>query len=175
MKKVLSVLAIAALVLVSFTSCNKEKTSTQLLTQSKGWVLTSATSDPAYHMQDGSQAADLIKDKYLKDFEVGYIIVFNENGSEIVKPGKIVAPDSIPDEDCYRVETSLGNWEFDNAENPSILNMQIPFFYDKEVEKCYLKNLTESELRIQMQMNDINNPTKADNVCTFTLVFEPAK
>lgn len=175
MKKVFCVMAVFAMVVLAFTSCKKEKTYTDLLTQSKGWVLVSATSDPAYHMLNGSTATDLIKDKYLKDFEVDYIIVFNENGGEIVKPGKVVAPDSIPSDECYRAETSLGNWSFDNAENPTKINMQIPFFYDKEVEICYLKTLTEDELRIQCVIDDINNPVKADNKCTFTLTYQPAK
>ena len=39
MKKVLSVLAIAALFLVGITSCTQEKTATELLTQKNGWVL----------------------------------------------------------------------------------------------------------------------------------------
>ena len=173
MKKVLSVLAIAALFVVSFSSCGGGKTAAELLTQKKGWVLSSATSDPAYQLSDGSQAQDLISDKYLEDFEVAYVIFFNENGNEIVKPGKVVAPENFDPEWCYRAETSLGNWSFDNAENPSLINMQIPFFYDDAQEICYLKSLTENELRIQCVMNDEDNPAKQQ--CTFTLTYVPAK
>ena len=68
MKKVLSVLAVAALFLVGITSCTQEKTATEMLTQKNGWVLSSATSAPAYQMLDGSFAADLINDGYLYDF-----------------------------------------------------------------------------------------------------------
>ena len=122
MKKVLSVLAIAALFVVSFSSCGgNEKTATELLTQKNGWVLSSATSAPAYQMLDGSFAGDLINDGYLYDFEAAYIIAFNENGNEIVKPGKVVAAEDF-DGDAYREETSLGNWSFDKTENPEYIN-----------------------------------------------------
>ena len=173
MKKVLSVLAIAALFVVSFSSCGgKEKTATELLTQKNGWVLSSATSAPAYLMSDGSYAGDLINDGYLYDFEAAYIIVFNENGNEIVKPGKVTAADDF-DGDAYRAETSLGNWSFDNAENPEYISMQVPFFYDEAAEKCQVLALTDDEFRIKCTIDDTENPTKHDY--SFTLTFVPAK
>lgn len=173
MKKVLSVLAVAALFLVGITSCTQEKTATELLTQKNGWVLSSATSAPAYQMLDGSFAADLINDGYLYDFEAAYVIAFNENGSEIVKPGKVVAPEDFDPEWCYRAETSLGNWAFDNAENPQFITMQVPFFYDEASEYCQILSLTENELRIKCTINDDDNPAK--QTCSFTLTYVPAK
>ena len=173
MKKVLSVLAVAALFLVGITSCVQPKTAPELLTQSTGWVLSSATSAPAYQMMDGSFAADLINDGYLYDFEAAYVIAFNENGSEIVKPGKTVAPEDFDPEWCYRAETSLGNWFFDNAENPQFITMQVPFFYDEAPELCQILSLTENELRIKCTINDDDNPAK--QTCSFTLTYVPAK
>ena len=173
MKKVLSVLAIAALFVVSFSSCGGGKTAAELLTQKKGWVLSSATSAPAYQMLDGSFAGDLINDGYLYDFEAAYVIAFNENGSEIVKPGKTVAPEDFDPEWCYRAETSLGNWFFDNAENPQFITMQVPFFYDEAPEYCQILSLTENELRIKCTINDDDNPAK--QTCSFTLTYVPAK
>ena len=85
MKKVLSVLAIAALFLVGVTSCTQEKTATELLTQKNGWVLSSATSSPAYHLSDGSFATDLMTEGYLMAWELDDIIVFNENGSHLFR------------------------------------------------------------------------------------------
>lgn len=172
MKKVLSVLAIVALFIVSFSSCGKEKTATELLTQKNGWVLSSATSAPAYQMLDGSFAGDLINDGYLEDFEAAYIILFNENGGEIVKPGKVEVPADW-DGDAYTAETSLGNWSFDNADNPEYINMQIPFFYDEIAEKCQVLSLTEDEFRIKCTINDDDDPAK--QTCSFTLTFVPAK
>jgi hypothetical protein len=122
---------------------------------------------------DGSFAADLINDGYLYDFEAAYVIAFNENGSEIVKPGKTVAPEDFDPEWCYRAETSLGNWFFDNAENPQFITMQVPFFYDEAPEYCQILSLTENELRIKCTINDDDNPAK--QTCSFTLTYVPAK
>ena len=171
MKKVFCVLAVAALFVLSFSSCGKEKTATELLTQKNGWVLSSATSAPAYQMLDGSYAGDLINDGYLYDFEAAYIIAFNENGNEIVKPGKVVAAEDF-DGDAYRAETSLGNWAFDKTENPEYISMQIPFFYDEAAEYCQILSLTENELRIKCTIND-DDITK--QTCSFTLTYVPAK
>lgn len=173
MKKVFCVLAVAALFVASFSSCNQEKTATELLTQKNGWVLSSATSAPAYLMSDGSYAQDLINDGYLEDFEAAYILLFNENGNEVVKPGKVVAPEDFDPEWCYREETSLGNWSFDNADNPEYISMQVPFFYDEVAEKCQVLALTKDEFRIKCTIDDTENPAK--EIYSFTLTFVPAK
>ena len=151
MKKVLSVLAIAALFVVSFSSCGGGKTATELLTQKKGWVLSSATSSPAYQLTDGSYATNLMTEGYLKAWELDDIIVFNENGSHLLNPGKNL-PESAAD--GFVAETSLGNWSFDNVENPEYIFMQVPFLFDFDaegnftfddaVEKCQVLSLTEN-------------------------------
>lgn len=173
MKKVFSVLAIAAMILVSFSGCVGDKTYTDYLTQKKGWVLASATSTPAYRMQDGSFVEDLMHDGYLEDFENEYVITFNEDGSEYVKPGKTIAPEGV--EDAYRAETQIGTWKFDNDLIPLLLYMQVPFFYDDAVEICQISSLTEKELKIRCTIQDYNPEAKYDNDCTFTLTFVPAK
>ena len=180
MKKVFCVLAVAALFLVGITSCTQPKTATELLTQKNGWVLSSATSAPAYHLSDGSFATDLMTEGYLMSWELDDIIVFNENGSHLLKPGKNV-PESAAD--GFVAETSLGNWAFDNAENPEFIFMQVPFLYDYDaegnftfdaaVEKCQVLALTENELRIKCTIDDTENPAK--EVYSFTLTYVPAK
>ena len=180
MKKVLSVLAVAALFLVSFSGCGHDKTATELLTQKNGWVLSSATSSPAYQLSDGSFATDLMTEGYLMAWELDDIIVFNENGSHLLKPGKNI-PESAAD--GYVAETSLGNWSFDKAENPEFISMQVPFLYDYDAEgnftfdapaeKCQILALTENELRIKCTIDDTENPAK--DVYSFTLTYVPAK
>jgi hypothetical protein len=173
MKKVFSVLAIAALVLVSLSSCNpNNKSYADYLTQKKGWVLSAATSNPAYEMSDGSFVTNLMTEGYLYDFENDYIITFNQDGTEYVKPGKTVAPDDFTG-DAYRAETQIGTWRFDNTLIPTLLYMQVPFFYDDAVETCKLLSLTENELKVSCTIND-DDPT-AKGTYSFILTYVPAK
>lgn len=173
MKKVFSVLAIAAMILVSFSSCNPDgKTYADYLTQKKGWVLSAATSNPAYEMSDGSYVSDLMTEGYLYDFENDYIITFNEDHTQYVKPGKTVAPDDF-EGDAYKAETLLGAWSFDNDLIPTLLYMQVPFFYDEDVETCKILSLTENELKVSCTIND-DDPT-AKGTYSFILTYVPAK
>ena len=171
MKKVFCVLAVAALFLVSFVGCNGGQTYTEMLTQKKGWVLSSATSNPPYEMSDQSLVSDLMTEGYLYDFENDYIIIFNEDGTEYVKPGKTVAPEGT--EDAYTAETFIGNWRFDNEILPTLLYMQVPFFYDEEIEVCKILTLTKDELKLSCTIND-DDPT-AKGTYSFILTYVPAK
>jgi len=170
MKKVFSVLAVAALFLVCLTGCNQDKTYADLLTQSKGWVLSTATSNPPYEMQDHSLVSDLMTEGYLTDFEKDYIITFNADGSMYVKPGKTVAPN---DEVGYTAETRLGTWRFDNELIPTLLYMQVPFFMDEDVEVCKILSLTKDELKLSCTIND--DDPYAKGTYSFILTYVPAK
>ena len=164
---------------VSFTTLSvpEPHTALELLTIPKGWVLSTATSAPAYQMQDGSFAYDLINDGYLLDFEIDDVIHFLSNGTHYVNPGTLLPADG----DGYTQETSLGQWFFDNPNNPSYLYMQIPFFYgaqgysntyDPALEECRLLSLTTDMLKIKYSFSDNENPAKG--YYTFTLTYVPA-
>lgn len=163
-------LAVAATIM-AFSSCKKDETKTDLLTKpSKGWVLSEATSSPHYALQDGTFATDLMKDGYLDAFELDDIIKFKENGGQTIDPGKLIDPHY-----GYQAEVAA-TWSFNDDE--TILNMQIPFFYndegtsyDQEIENCDLLELTEDELRIKYTFND--DLTKV--MYSFTLTYVPAK
>jgi hypothetical protein len=170
MKKTLSVLAIAAMLLVSFSCCTGDQTFTTMLTQKKGWVLSSATSNPSYEMSDGSLVTNLMTEGYLRPFENEYIITFNEDGTEYVKPGKTVAPSA---EEGYMAETQIGTWRFDNDLIPTLLYMQVPFFMDEDVEVCKILSLTKDELKVSCTIND-DEPT-AKGTYSFILTYVPAK
>ena len=172
MKKVFSVLAVAAMLLISFAGCNKDQTATQILTGNKGWVLSAAKSNPDYVMNDGSLVEDLINEGYLYDFEAAYIITFNENGNQTVKPGKVAVPADF-DGDAYTAETSLGNWSFDNADNPTWIKMQVPFFYDDVQEDCKILTLTKDEFKISCTIND--DAPMSKGTYSFILTSVPAK
>lgn len=180
MKKVFSVLAIVAVVVLAFTSCKpKEKTYADYLTQqTKGWVLQAATSSPDYEMSDGTYVTD-IYNNYLYDWEREYVILFNENGSEIVKPGKTVCPEG---EQGFNKETSLGNWHIE--ENVTIgdrtfdlLYMYLPFVFNQnggvDLDACQIVTLDDNILQVKYTMND-DDPS-AKGTYEWMLTYVPAK
>lgn len=183
MKKVFSVLAAVALLVFVFTSCDpKEKTYADYLTKpSKGWVLQSATSSPDYLMSDNTPVADIYND-YLYEWEQQYVLFFNENGSEVVKPGKVVAPDSIPDNECFRTEKSLGNWSIKegvirDGVSYDYLYMYIPFVFHQNgtvpLSECQIITLNDEMLRVKFIFND--DPIVSKGRYEWTLTYVPAK
>jgi hypothetical protein len=179
MKKVFSVLAVAALILVSFSSCDpQEKSMAEMLTISKGWVLQSATSSPDYVMSTGEEVADLFNG-YLYDWEKEYILVFNANGNEVVKPGKTVVPEGEPG---FSEETSLGNWAIregvlEGGTSYDYLDMYIPFVINQQNQvplcHCQIISFDENMLRLKFRFNDDENPAKG--TYEWTLTYVPAK
>jgi len=170
MKKLTLVFTVVLAMGVLFTSCKKDKTNTELLTITKGWVLSAATSSPAYLLSDDSYATNLMTDGYLEECELDEVIKFSEKGAQTIVP-KDVCTDF-----GYQAETSA-LWSFN--EDETLLKMQIPFFYnddetsyDEEIEECTILSLTEDELRIKFTFNDDKTPTKG--TYTFTLTYVPA-
>ncbi|MBO4654158.1 MAG: hypothetical protein J5644_01260 [Bacteroidales bacterium] len=171
MKKLL-VIALVAVFALSLSSCgNREKTNTEKITTAKGWVLKSATVTPA--------VADYGTDwyaNYLLDYEYDDVIVFNTNGSFIIKPGNKVPGET---EDGY-TEEKASNWEF-NADETKV-KMQIPFFYDlsenpartfnAQFEEPTISSLSETEMVL---IYETNMDLAKGNVHTFTLTYEAVK
>ncbi|MCQ2284529.1 MAG: hypothetical protein MJZ57_06480 [Bacteroidales bacterium] len=174
MKKVFSVLAVAALFVIGFTSCDpvQEKTYADYLTYENGWVLASATSNPAYALSDGSYVSDLMTEGYLYESELDEVLTFNANGSMSINPGANIDP-----EWGYQQEVA-STWAF-NADTTAIL-MQLPFFYDEtgymfdsEVETCKILSLNENEMKLAFTFNDDEQPAKGEY--TFILTYKHAK
>lgn len=172
MKKSFVIFAIAFFSVMSFSGCvHHDQTATDFLTGTQGWVLSKAFSKPAYFVsENGTYASDLINDEYFKQFEIDYILVFNAAGGEIVKPGAVVAPSP---EDGYTTETTLGNWEFDNPDNPSTITMYVPFLYTEEPVVCQVLNLSKDEFRIRFTVEDGEQDAK--KTCMFTVTYVPVK
>lgn len=169
MKKLTLVFTVVLAMGVLFTSCKKDKTNTELLTISKGWVLSAATSSPAYALSDTSFATNLMTDGYLLECELDDVIKFSENGAQTIVPNDVCV-------DGYQLETAA-LWSF--LEEETILKMQLPFFYnddwtsyDAEFEECKILSLTEDELRIKFTFNDDETPAKG--TYSFTLTYVPA-
>ncbi|MCR4856789.1 MAG: hypothetical protein K5890_01130 [Bacteroidales bacterium] len=174
MKKTLLVLAAAAMIVLGFTSCGGDKTYTELLTgQTKGWVLSAATSDPAYVFSSPTTppSTDVYND-YLEEYEQDDIITFQENGIMTIDPGAKVV------EGYGYQSATVAAWNL--SSDNSTLNMQLPFFYDEsgmmwdqEMESCKIVSLTSKELVIAYSFNDNESPAKGEY--TFTLTYVPAK
>lgn len=172
MKKTFFALAIAALFAVNFSSCEKIKTTAEILTENtKGWVLSAGTSDPAYILQSGRSIENLL-DGYLYDCEKDDIIIFQENGTQVINPGSEIDP-----EWGYQT-TTLATWSL--SDDNTHLFMQIPFFYDKtgltydiEQEECRIVSVSPKELVVEFAFNDNESPSKGEY--KFTLTYVPAK
>ena len=151
-------------------------TATELLTIPKGWVLSEATSSPAYNMLNG-ECIDNLMHGYLFDFEIDDVIHFLSNGTHFVNPGIMIPGEGVG----YTQETSMGQWHFDNPDNPSYLYMQIPFIYgenpntyDPAIEECRLISLTTDMLKISFVYIDDEYKNSTKGTYVFTLTYVPA-
>lgn len=167
MKKVLSIAAMALAFVLVFTSCNKEKTMTEMLTIEKGWKMSSATTTPYWTLNDNSQISNLF-DGYVWDCEKDDIIKFKEDGFEYLNPGANIC------EDQASQESSLGAWKLN--EEKKELQMQIPFFYDEAAEYVSIVELTEELLKVNYTWELKEDPAKGvPGTYTFTITYVPAK
>lgn len=172
MKKLFSVLAIAAMLVFTFNACGpQEKTMADYLCQPKGWVLSAATSNPAYLLSDNTYISDLMTEGYLFACELDDIITFNANGTMSINPGANIDP-------TFGYQQEVGStWHF-NADT-TMLYFQLPFFYnddytsfDAELENAKILYINETEMKLAYTFND-NDPAKGEY--TFFLTYVPAK
>lgn len=172
MKKLFSVMAIAAMFVFTFSSCgDPEKTTADYLCQPKGWVLSAATSTPAYDLSDGTHITDLMTEGYLYAYELDDIITFNANGTMSIKPGTNIDPVA-----GYQQEVG-STWHF-NADT-TMLYFQIPFFYDNdgtsfdaELENAKILYINDTEMKLAYTFKDDD---QAKGEYTFYLTYVPAK
>ena len=166
-RSILSVIAIALVGMFAFTSCDKNKTMTDYLTTEKGWTLSEATTTPYWTLNDNSQISDLFEG-YVYECEKDDVIKFNADGYEYLNPGSDVC-EWEPSQ-----ESSIGKWAINEEEK--VLDMQIPFFYDEEVESCKIINLVKDELKVSFTWTLTEGTAKGKpGTYTFVLTYVPAK
>ena len=176
MKKVLSLLAVAALLM--FNGCNPPTSETPitdvLKSAKKGWVMTSVKSVPAYQLGAGVTLEELFADgdyEHLTGFFYSYekddAIIFGENGVETIDPGTLLPED--PSEP-YQIATAA-TYSVDEAKEQ--VSLQMPWEYDAQPELCSIVTCTKSQLVVKYTRNDDENPTKSQN--TFTITYVPVK
>lgn len=175
MKKTLSVLAIAAMVML--TACTPQQSETPitdvLKSAKKGWVMTSVKSVPAYVLESGVALDELYADGdyehntgFFTAAEKDDAIIFGENGVQTIEPGTVLPSDGS----AYQVATVAAYTVNEATEE---LSFQMPWEYDEAIEKCSVQSYDKNQLVIKYTRNDDQNPAKAQN--TFTITYVPAK
>jgi len=176
--------AMALIVAFAFTSCIEpvEPTKEEMLQAKKGWVMTAATSDPAYIMGDetGNAFTDLYKN-YFFDYELDDIYFYKEGYALEVDPVKT-------GEYGYQKKETLGIWRL--FSNDTKLVTKVPGFYDyDEVNKLWIMDevnvidITETTLKYSftwkaseekamgIQGNRVPRVTRGDEQYTWTFTF----
>ena len=149
MKKNILMAALIAVLAFGLFSCNKDEASKKdLLTTTTGWQLAEGTITPAYETSAGDMISDMMD--YLYTCEKDDEILFNADGSEIITTNVKCA-----EGEGLQGDKVAGLWHFDNEEDPQVLYMQLPFFYDEtgnaldaEQENCTIKDITKDALQL---------------------------
>jgi hypothetical protein len=164
------------MIAVLFTACPKpEPTKEELLTQTKGWTLYTATSNPAYTNKDGERGENLFT-VFFEPCELDDILYFNANKSSILNYGKVKC-----DWDGDGKDLSLGNWNL--IKSDEVLEFHLPYFEDFEGHLALLEakvvdiSATTLQLRIPIVFADEAPSTKGDvkNVVKNTRGIKGAK
>ena len=173
-------LAIFAALAFLASGCEpKEKTKEELLTQTKGWVLSAATSEPPYIMlaDEGEEPEHLrnLINGYFFPYELDDIYFYETSGALKVDPGTLL-PKEDEDEIGYDKVQTLGTWVL----NYPKLTTKVPSFYDKNSDGTWamdvatITELNETTLTYTYTFNAAKkkgSKAKADEIYTFTLTF----
>jgi len=157
MKK-LFLVAITILIAFAFTACkNEEKTKEELLCQKKGWLLFSATSNPAFTNIAGVSNQNLFV-SFFEACELDDILYFYDNKSSVLNFGKLIC-----DWDEGK-DISLGNWRL--LKNDEVLEFHLPYFFNDDdtfyTLEAKIIALDENTMTLGMDINYDNgvDPTK---------------
>ncbi len=176
MKKVLSLLAVAALLV--FNGCNPPASETPitdvLKSAKKGWVMTSVKSVPAYVLESGVALDELFADGdyehetgFFYSYEKDDVVIFGENGVLTIDPGTLRPED--PSEP-YQIATAA---TYSVDETKQQISFQMPWEYDAQPEICSVVSYNKNQLVVKYTRNDDDNPTKSQN--TLTITYVPVK
>jgi hypothetical protein len=152
-KTILSLLAITIAIL--FTACPVvEKTPEEMLTQSKGWTLTAATSDPAYLLDKDGMDVPITNlfDGFIYDDELDDIIYFKTNKSQILDYGK---DGSTCNGEYTGKERSLGNWEL---VTDKLLKFYFPAY--EELLEAVVLTLNDNTLKLSVKIAEDDGKEK---------------
>jgi len=161
-KTIFAVMAVIASLSFLATSCPKpEPTKEQLLCQSKGWQLISATSIPAFTNKENVTSENLFV-SFFYPCELDDILYFNENYSSILNFGKLICDDQSGK------DISLGNWRI--IKNENVLEFHLPYFFNDDDTFYRLEGKIvdlSSELlivRLPIDFGSNDNPAKGNKI-----------
>lgn len=177
MKKVFSIIAVALMVTFVFTSCNKDKTKTELLTVEKGWVMSKASCPAGYGANNVTDLMAMFEQG--GGYENDDIMKFKSDNNEYINAGS-VRYDFEGEGDQF-----VGKWEFNEKE--TVLSCQLPMFkaaegapdteiYSAEKEECEIITLSEDELVLSHTFSVSNTGSKWQaGTWTFQFTYVHAK
>lgn len=178
-KSILSVIAVALVGVFAFTSCNKEQTKKDYLTQNKGWKMVEATCATGMTTTTNNTIYNLMEG-YFFECELDDILTFKEDGYVYFNPGKNVNDEGM---DLYPAqETAMGTWTLD--EDNDLLKTHFPWEYDfvntannTDPWTCNVVTLDENKMKLTCKLVVTANPAKAiaPGEYPIDLVYEPAK
>ena len=168
MKK-LFLVAITILVAFAFSACTStEKTTEELLTQKKGWVLTSATSVPAFVPFEGAPNVDLFK-SFFYECELDDINIYKVGGDMMLNYGKDICTGQTGKEEF------LGKWKFIEGKEDVIQTYLTAYYDDKgnyDPLEAKIASISETNLTLVIPIFEYR---KVDPTYTFTLSYKVAK
>jgi len=157
-KTILAVMALA--IAFMFTACPPVRPTTEeLLTQSKGWVLTQATCSPDYQLNNDEWCnTDLLNGGFFFDCEKDDIFYFKADKSFVRDFGK----EKCDGEDGKT--ENMGRWSL--QENDSWVQFYMTAYYDFDNAEYFklrgiINAIDETTLRLEVPIDEINEISKA--------------
>ena len=152
--------AMALIVAFSFSACEVlEPTKEELLTQKNGWIMLTATSNPAYENNDGIKSENLFV-SYFDACELDDVLYFHTDKSSFMHYGKLSCEwDEAGD------KVSLGNWRF--IKDEEVLEFHLPFLFDENDNFALLEGkvivLDKNTLQLRIPVTFDDDPAKSSN------------
>jgi len=151
-------------------------TKEDLITQENGWLLTAATSFPAFVNWMGISSENLFV-SFFYECELDDILYFKKNYSQIINSGKMLC------EPAQAKEISLGNWRI--IKDEEVLEFQLPYFFTEDdyfvrlEAKIMVLNDNTLILRLPLMFDDglkigkrvFTSQTKTNTCYEFTLTY----
>ena len=169
-KTFFALMALTLVCAITLSSCKKteEKTMEELLTQSKGWVLTSATSVPKFEPISGTPDEDLFK-VFFEKCELDDINIFKPNKDMVLNYGKEVCSGQTGKEEF------MGKWKFIDGKD-DVIQFYLIAYYDDAGNYTPLEakivNIDESTMQLRVPIYETRS---VDPKYQFILTYKVAK